>query len=105
MRGGKKLRRESSFAGWDFVGEVVNGEEDIWAMPLGWYPVLAWEYGGELAGDVTGDGFVDMGDVILLAEQWLGAGGEPSGDVAPEGGDGVVNFVDFAVVGGDLFGK
>ena len=92
-------------AGWDFVGEVVNGEEDIWAMPLGWYPVLAWEYGGERGGDVTGDGFVDMGDVILLAEQWLGTGGEPSGDVAPEGGDGVVNFVDFAVVGGDLFGR
>jgi len=30
-------------AGWDFVGETENGEEDIWTMPEGDYPRLAWE--------------------------------------------------------------
>lgn len=29
--------------GWDFVCEVANGTEDIWYMPEGDYPRLAWE--------------------------------------------------------------
>ena len=29
---------------WDFKGEIKNGTDDIWAMPLGGgYPVLAWQ--------------------------------------------------------------
>ncbi|MHC4154798.1 MAG: GLUG motif-containing protein [Planctomycetota bacterium] len=33
-------------AGWDFVGEVANGTEDIWRMCWdgGWYPRLAWQF-------------------------------------------------------------
>jgi hypothetical protein len=31
-------------AGWDFVGETVNGTADIWKMPLaGGYPILSWQ--------------------------------------------------------------
>ncbi len=30
-------------AGWDFVGEIVNGTEDIWWIPQGDYPHLWWE--------------------------------------------------------------
>ena len=30
-------------AGWDFVGETDNGDEDIWAMPENDYPRLWWE--------------------------------------------------------------
>jgi len=30
-------------AGWDFVGETVNGIEDIWFIPEGDYPHLWWE--------------------------------------------------------------
>jgi hypothetical protein len=31
---------------WDFAGEILNGTEDIWAMPPGGgYPVLAWQLG------------------------------------------------------------
>ena len=32
-------------AGWDFVGEVLNGTQDIWMMDPGWpsYPRLAWQ--------------------------------------------------------------
>ena len=35
-------------AGWDFVGETVNGIEDIWFIPQQDYPHLWWEvkYGG-----------------------------------------------------------
>jgi hypothetical protein len=29
---------------WDFKGEIANGTQDIWAMPVGGgYPVLAWQ--------------------------------------------------------------
>ena len=30
-------------ASWDFVNETANGSEDIWQMPAGDYPRLAWE--------------------------------------------------------------
>ncbi|MBN2132483.1 MAG: hypothetical protein JW741_23475 [Sedimentisphaerales bacterium] len=30
-------------AGWDFVGETENGPNDVWTMPEGDYPRLAWE--------------------------------------------------------------
>jgi len=52
--------------------------------------------GGQLAGDITGDGEVDLKDLARLAGQWLGAPVNPSADIAPEpGGDGVVNLRDF----------
>jgi hypothetical protein len=38
-----QMRKQSSFIGWDFVGETINGDKDIWCMPLGDYPRLAWE--------------------------------------------------------------
>lgn len=102
---GEQMRRQSSFIGWDFVGEAANGTEDIWRMPVGYYPVLARQYGAEArSGDVTGDGYVDMADVALLAGQWLGGPAVPSADIAPPAGDGVVNFLDFAVLAKDLFG-
>ncbi|MHC4155277.1 MAG: GLUG motif-containing protein [Planctomycetota bacterium] len=33
-------------AGWDFVGELDNGTDDIWRMCWdgGWYPRLAWQF-------------------------------------------------------------
>jgi len=40
-----EMRTMSTFtdAGWDFVGETVNGIEDIWFIPKGDYPHLWWE--------------------------------------------------------------
>ncbi len=40
-----KMRDISTYleAGWDFVGETVNGTEDIWLMPQGDYPRFASE--------------------------------------------------------------
>jgi hypothetical protein len=41
-----EMQTESTFtdAGWDFVGETVNGTEDIWWIDEGQdYPRLWWE--------------------------------------------------------------
>jgi hypothetical protein len=51
----------------------------------------------ELTADYNQDGKVDVRDVTLLAEHWLRYGYEL--DVAPEpDGDGIINFMDFAVM-------
>jgi hypothetical protein len=38
----EQMRRQDSFAGWDFYG-ATNSGEGIWFMPDGEYPVLAWQ--------------------------------------------------------------
>ena len=48
-----------------------------------------------LCGDFEPDGDVDMDDLMMLCERWLL--GELSWDVSPDGGDGIVNFKDWAV--------
>lgn len=30
-------------AGWDFVGEIANGSEDTWKIPIEGYPILSWQ--------------------------------------------------------------
>ena len=47
--------------------------------------------------DFNGDGFVDEKDVKMLLDYWLK--NEPSVDIAPVGGDGIIDFLDFAVFG------
>jgi rhamnogalacturonyl hydrolase YesR len=47
-----------------------------------------------LKGDINGDGKVDFKDLKILADNWLD--NEPSADIAPSAGDGVINFLDFA---------
>jgi hypothetical protein len=50
-----------------------------------------------LASDITMDCKVDYEDLEKMAEQWLGPPGTPSADIAPlPGGDGIVDFLDFA---------
>jgi len=46
------------------------------------------------SGDIDGDGYVDFVDFAILGGQWQQAGGTPSADIAPEGGDGVVDLLD-----------
>ena len=48
--------------------------------------------------DINEDCRVDFADYAILAEQWLNTTGELSADIAPEGGNGIVNFNDLAVV-------
>ena len=66
-----EMQREDTFldAGWDFVGESVNGAEDIWSICDGLdYPELARQF---LIGDFDGDNRVDLADFAFFAERWL----------------------------------
>ena len=57
-----EMRMQSTFEaeGWDFVGESVNGTEDIWLMPCEGrdYPSLAWQQKTCLFADVSSFNFV-----------------------------------------------
>lgn len=48
-----------------------------------------------LAGDVDSDGAVNMADLCEISKQWKGNG---SADIAPGGGDGVVDVIDLKAV-------
>ena len=49
---------------------------------------------GRFPGDITNDRKVDAWDFTILAAQWLEPPGTPSADIAPDGGDGFVDFRD-----------
>lgn len=54
---------------------------------------------GTIFADITGDSVINFNDLLILAEQWLQAPGEPSADIAPApAGDGIVDFRDFALL-------
>lgn len=68
---GYPAKQQSSFVGWDFLGESANGDNEIWRMCMDGvdYPRLSWE--SARSGDFAcGDG-VGMPDLALLAENWL----------------------------------
>jgi hypothetical protein len=90
-----KMKQQSSFVGWDFVGETVNGRYDIWRLCNEdlQYPKLVWEY---LPGDIVCPDGVDILDIATLCDQWLFE--EIQADLLPPGGDGIVDFADFAVL-------
>ena len=124
------MLRQSTYttAGWDFVGESVNGRSNLWEICEGTdYPRLTWEKVPE--GDFVCPEGVDIYDIEILSEQWLakpvsvditgnglanfqdlaafaGAWKSTTGsakwdarcDVSPEGGDGVVNIDDIMVL-------
>jgi len=49
-----------------------------------------------IRGDLNIDGTVDIVDIDQMSSEWLSSG--VSADIEPAGGDGVVNFLDFAVL-------
>ncbi len=95
-------------AGWDFVGETANGTDDIWQMSANSYPILAWQSGvpdmnsdsivnltdfsmfapAWLSGkndssystfaDFDGSGSIDISDMLIFVDQWLGGYIPPS---------------------------
>lgn len=92
-------------AGWDFVGESVNGTEDFWSMncPDQSYPKPSgWR---SPTGDFLCPNGVDMLDLAHLAEQWLDntcdqppcspATMSYAGDF---NADGIINFADFTIL-------
>jgi hypothetical protein len=97
-----QMKQQASFVGWDFVWETANGTYDFWAICEGVsYPNLAFQfipgdfdnnkdvnfidfatlaakwiqadssfYCGGI--DLTGDGLVDLDDLALMCDFWLG---------------------------------
>lgn len=49
-----------------------------------------------IRGDLNVDGTVNIDDIDLMSRGWLS--GQSAADIEPVGGDGVVNFLDFAVL-------
>jgi hypothetical protein len=89
-----QMRNTFTDASWDFVGEVINGPNDIWDICEGTnYPKLSWQI--PLTGDFVCPDGVEINDLALLCEDWLLE--ELSADVWPNEGDGIVNFFDWAV--------
>ncbi len=82
-----EMKTESTYvdAGWDLV--------ETWRVCDGLsYPKLLWQL---LTGDFVCPDGVDMRDFAVLAGQWQLE--KLAADVAPNGGDGIVNFLDWAV--------
>lgn len=62
--------------------------------------VTTWHSETEICppADISGDCFVNLNDLLYIAEQWLQSPGNPSADIAPSpAGDGIVNLEDFAI--------
>jgi len=92
------MQTESTFtnAGWDFVGEVINGPNDIWKMNCEGmsYPKLSW-WEPALGDFICPDG-VNFIDYSFFAEHWYET---DYGDVngVELSGDGKVNWEDFGL--------
>jgi len=71
-----KTRSTFTDAGWDFVGETVNGRNDVWRMCVDGIarPLLSWQFG---VGDFTCPDGVDFIDFAVLASAWLTDPKEP----------------------------
>lgn len=59
---------------------------------------LAAAVSAGIPGDISADGIVDLLDAVIMADQWLNLPAQPSADIAPSGGDGQINSLDFAVI-------
>lgn len=87
---------------------LENTADDLgspgWDSEYGWgiinpYAALNYCPSPPLA-DFNADCVVDMQDLAALCTAWLMA--EPSKDIAPPAGDGIVNFLDFAVLAAQM---
>ena len=97
-----EMQTQSTFVGWDFVGESTNGDNEIWRMCADGvdYPRLSWEFAqnGDFA---CGDG-TDILDLLTLAEHWLLVGtAHPTefNTACDANGDETIDFLDYAVLG------
>ena len=98
------MQSESAFtdAGWDFVGETVNGTEDIWDICEGTnYPKLAWSIP---AGDFICPDGVNMLDFAILGDAWFSdpnmGNWDPACDIS-EPNDNIIDGSDLEVFGGN----
>jgi len=63
--------------------------------------ILSGQRAGGSLEDLNGDGSVNIEDLAALCAYWLDD--EPSIDIAPQGGDGIINFLDFAKLAEDWY--
>ena len=81
-----QMKQQASFVGWDFVGETINGTEDVWWLLENiTYPKLNWQRklpsspcgpagpddGGIYFPDYNFDNFIDFFDFAIFANAWL----------------------------------
>jgi hypothetical protein len=85
-------------AGWDFVGESINGTTDTWRMCANDidYPRLSWEFSH--GGDFDCPDGVAFDDFLYLAARWLTTTPDTIGS-ADANGDGKVDISDLAILG------
>ena len=65
------------------------------------YPALLAVTVAFTAGDLDCDGDVDFRDFAILAKQWRQSPGSPSADIAPPGGDNIINLLDLDMLADD----
>lgn len=76
----EQMQQLSTFtdAGWDFVGEVINGANDIWEICEGTnYPKFVWQ---ELLGDFVCPDGVSLVDYSYIAAAWYSEDGDGNWD-------------------------
>ena len=94
------MQVQSSFVGWDFVGESANGIEDIWKICEGLnYPRLSWQQA--VLGDFGCPYGVGLEDLGHLLDWWLVDNCAVRGDCAGADvdGSGQVDLRDFSIIG------
>ncbi|WP_186804751.1 alpha/beta fold hydrolase [Limihaloglobus sulfuriphilus] len=83
----------------DKIDTDDDGRNDKWEIDNGRDPLVYDEYPRNDA-DIDLNAVINRLDLLILCSQWMDAPGTPSADIAPHGGDGIVNFLDFAVLSG-----
>ena len=97
-----EMQTQSSFTdyGWDFVGEDVNGTNDIWRMCVDGidYPRLSHEY--SINGDFACPDRVGTDDLLALTNNWLNTEELDPGFNFPcdPTFDGLTNLADFVIL-------
>ncbi len=93
-----KMKTETTFtdAGWDFVGETINGTEDIWKMRDGYsYSRLNWQ---PETPDLGGSYGIEFADFAAFASAWQStpadANWNPPCDLYP---DNVIDTLDLQI--------
>jgi hypothetical protein len=91
----EQMKQQNSFIGWDFVWEIANGPNDIWAICEGVsYPKLAWQF---IVGDSDNDKDVDFVDFALMGLKWMQTDSTLYCGGMDLTGDGLVDIADLGV--------